>query len=123
MSALEDALDFAEDNNTIGSGVSVSAARIELAAIRAIIKEQEQEIENIKRREAVVVGNYQNSISKLETAITQAREQLRATQENWREDCLFRADEILTAVLEVEPDSLIHPPAANRLPIHPSKPS
>jgi hypothetical protein len=32
-------------------------------------------------------------------AIRQARQQLRATSENWREDCLFRADEILTKAL------------------------
>ena len=33
-------------------------------------------------------------------AVRKARGQLRATQRNWDEDCLFRCDEILTAVLE-----------------------
>jgi hypothetical protein len=35
-------------------------------------------------------------------AIRAARHQLRATSYNWREDCLFRADEILTKALGEE---------------------
>ena len=38
-------------------------------------------------------------IASLEQAARDARQQLRATQENWREDCLFKADDILTKAL------------------------
>jgi len=38
-------------------------------------------------------------IAALEQAARDARQQLRATQENWREDCLFKADDILTKAL------------------------
>ena len=36
----------------------------------------------------------------LREAITKARIQLQATQENWREDCLFNCNDILTAALK-----------------------
>lgn len=39
MSELDYALDYLEDNNTIESGVSVSAARIELSHLRAELKQ------------------------------------------------------------------------------------
>lgn len=41
-------------------------------------------------------------LEQAQTAIREARQQLRATQENWREDCLYRADEILSKALGEE---------------------
>lgn len=38
----------------------------------------------------------------LRHAIRSAQIQLRATQENWREDCLFNCNDILTAALKGE---------------------
>ncbi len=52
------------------------------------------------------VGEEQQAESKrLREALEKARTQLRATQENWHEDCLFRCDDILTAALgeEIKP--------------------
>jgi len=55
MSALDDALDFVEDNNTIDSGVSVSAARIELKKLRSRISELE--LKSIQSRKTIT--NYE----------------------------------------------------------------
>jgi hypothetical protein len=57
----------------IASLVTINAAS-ELAALRAIIKEQEQDIENIKHREAVVVANYQRTVAAQARQLEEARE-------------------------------------------------
>ena len=42
-------------------------------------------------------------IAALEQAAREARQQLRATSENWREDCMYRADDILSKAIGDEP--------------------
>ena len=55
----------------------------------------------IKSIELAMADNsdLQSEIKRLRMALEDARSQLRATQENWHEDCLFRADEIMTDAL------------------------
>ena len=62
-------------------------ARAELAALRAELEQTRQ------------------CIAALEQAIREAQTQLRATTENWREECLYRADDILS-------QAIAHPAAA-----------
>jgi hypothetical protein len=49
-------------------------------------------------------------IRDLEAAITSAQQKLRATQENWHEDCLFECDAILTQALgsQSPPPQILH---------------
>jgi hypothetical protein len=42
-------------------------------------------------------------ISQLEAAVREVQTQLRATSRNWDEDCLYRADDILTNALADHP--------------------
>jgi hypothetical protein len=42
-------------------------------------------------------------ITELVTAVREAQTQLRATSRNWDEDCLYRADDILTNALAAHP--------------------
>ena len=60
----------------------------ELAALRAELEQTRQ------------------CIAELEQAIREAQTQLRATTGNWREDCLYRADDILS-------QAIAHPAAAS----------
>jgi|WetSurMetagenome_2_1015567.scaffolds.fasta_scaffold288365_2 hypothetical protein len=75
MSALDN-LVYGKVDSTVYTRES---ARAELAALRAIIKEQEQDIENIKSREAVVVDNYRRTVEAQARQLEEARWMIQLT--------------------------------------------
>jgi len=76
MSAIDDLV----TNGEVTQGDLIKA-RAELSALRAELEQTRQ------------------CIAALEQAIREAQTQLRATTENWREECLYRADDILSQAI------------------------
>jgi hypothetical protein len=103
-----------------------SNARAELASLRATVTAQAERIasqEDSLRHWQNLWGHIQNvtgcdylsnaanfdamfseRIAALKQSARDARQQLRATSENWREDCLFNADDILTKAIGDAPE-------------------
>jgi hypothetical protein len=76
--------------------------REQLRADLALARQERDFNAGIIDGQNVAISLKDNKIEAQANAIRAAREQLRATSENWREDCLFRADEILTKALGEE---------------------
>jgi hypothetical protein len=98
-------------------------AAAELAALRA--RDAELEAQNAQLQAVIALNKYvtppfdivdddtarlalecvdkDKRIVELEAAVRDTQTQLRATQRNWTEDCLYRADDILTKALAAQP--------------------
>lgn len=66
MSAIDEAVQQYRSGKQKDARAELAKLRARVAAQAAIIKEQEQDIENITRRESVVVDNYQRTVAALQ---------------------------------------------------------
>jgi hypothetical protein len=89
-------------------------ARAELAALLARIAQLEADVATMEVTEyeaerfapeykRQIEEPLETRITELVTAVREAQVQLRATSRNWDEDCLYRADDILTNALAAHP--------------------
>jgi hypothetical protein len=118
MSALENVLDVSERDcieNELPFWLGVvSDARAELAALLARIAELEADVATMEvteyeaerfapEYERQIKEPLEQRIAELVTAVREVQTQIRATSRNWDEDCLYRADDILTNALAAHP--------------------